>query len=121
MGTRRRRTWGLLAGKLLSPVDEDFEGLIGGLLNRGEDQEPLAVVGDHIRLRSTPTRDGKYGGSFEQESGDTGLEGSAVGLHVHGIVAAVELVVQFFAVATPSGYLPSRYGDLPFAARLRRV
>ena len=79
---------------------------MAGLLERGEDEEPLAVVGDHIWLR--PACAGKYGGSFEQEAGDTGFEGRAVGLHVYCKVAAVELVVEFFAVATPSGYLPSR-------------
>jgi hypothetical protein len=31
----------------LSPVDQDLEGLTGVLVNLCEDQEPLAIPGDH--------------------------------------------------------------------------
>ena len=41
--------------------------------------------------------------------------------HVHGKEAVGEVKEQFLAVAAPSGQLPSVRGDLPFAARLRRI
>ena len=74
---------------LLSPVDEDLDGRAGGLLERGEDEEALAVVGDHKGL--SPARGREYGGSFEEEPGDTGFEGCTVRLHVHCKVAIAEV------------------------------
>ena len=101
---------------LLPPVYEDFKGLIACPLNCCGDQEALAVPGNH--KWGAADRPGTYSRNCEQRFGDTGFEGRAVGLHVHGKIAVAEVVKQLFAVATPSGLFSSRCGDLPFAARL---
>ena len=64
---------------------------------------------------------GTDGGNIEQAFGNPGSEGGTVGLHVHGKEAVAEVEEQLLAVAAPSGQLTSVRGDLPFAARLRRI